>query len=78
MDVRVTYDSGADAAYIFLCWPQAAGVVDETVVCDPLPEKVDGSVNLDFDAQGRLVGIEVLGASRVLPQQVLDRAERRR
>jgi uncharacterized protein YuzE len=35
-----------------------------------------GSLNLDFDKEERLVGIEILSASRVLPREVIDRAER--
>jgi len=32
-------------------------------------------INLDFDADGRLIGVEVLGASRRLPTALLDQAE---
>jgi uncharacterized protein YuzE len=31
----------------------------------------DSAVNLDFDARGHRVGIEILDASKVLPQEVL-------
>ena len=37
---------------------------------------VAGEVFLDFDAEGRMVGIEVLGASKVLPTQLIDKAEK--
>jgi uncharacterized protein YuzE len=33
-------------------------------------------INLDFDDQGRLIGIEVLDASSKLPKQLLSAAER--
>jgi len=33
-----------------------------------------GSVNLDFDRDGRLLGIEVLAASRWLPREVIEQA----
>lgn len=32
-------------------------------------------INLDFDGAGRLVGIEVLDASKLLPPEILESAE---
>ena len=62
--VRVTYDVDADAAYIYL---QAipAGGVERTI---PV-ELANGEVSLDFDARGKLIGIEILGAGAVLPER---------
>lgn len=54
--MRIVYDAQADAAYIYL-----AGHVSE-----PKTREVDPDINLDFDAQGRLVGVEVLAASKRL------------
>lgn len=71
MEVRVTYDGSADAAYIYLV-PIEAGGVATTVA----GEDEAGSVNLDFDREGRLIGIEVLRASRWLPREVVEQAER--
>jgi uncharacterized protein YuzE len=71
MEVRVTYDGSADAAYIYLTAIDA-GAVATTVTGD----EEAGSVNLGFDAEGRLVGIEVLAASRWLPRNVIDHADR--
>lgn len=34
-------------------------------------------INLDFDAEGRVVGIEILDAHSKLPQYLLDAAERK-
>lgn len=42
--------------------------------CDPVG--VGGMINLDFDEQGRLIGIEVLAASSKLPAYLLQSAER--
>ena len=50
-----TYDPEADAAYIYL----ADAVVAES-------EEVAEGVVLDFDDGGRVIGIEVLKASRTL------------
>lgn len=42
--------------------------------CDPVD--VGGMINLDFDEDSRLVGIEVLDARSKLPSSVLADAER--
>ncbi|MCI0439783.1 MAG: DUF2283 domain-containing protein [Chloroflexi bacterium] len=55
--MRITYDAAADAAYIYLA------VKTEP----PETRRVDDDIYLDFDAQNRLVGIEVLDASLRLP-----------
>jgi uncharacterized protein YuzE len=72
--MKVTYDSAADAAYIYLVDRIDAGEVAKTYPCDP--REVNGEINLDFDSQGRLLGIEVLDASRYLPQSLLRAAPR--
>ena len=71
--MRVTYDASIDAAYIYLADEIEPGAVRQTFPCEP--EKVRGSVNLDFDAAGRLLGLEILNASVVLPGEVLRKAE---
>jgi uncharacterized protein YuzE len=69
--MKITYDSIANAAYIYL---SATGEkIERTYTCDPV--EIDGLIALDFDARGRLVGIEVLDASRKLPETVLKAAE---
>ncbi|MEH0547230.1 DUF2283 domain-containing protein [Streptomyces sp. NPDC054884] len=73
-DVTVTYDETANAAYIYLTEPQARVTAARTYPCDPVD--VDGMINLDFDEQCRLVGIEVLAASSKLPVHLLRSAER--
>jgi uncharacterized protein YuzE len=70
--LRTTYDPDADAAYLYLKYPIADGEVDETVpaeVSDATP--VGSGINLDFDKDRRLLGIEILGAKRLLGDEVL-------
>lgn len=67
--MRWTYDPEADAAYIQFVEEIGVGGVTKTVGCDPL--EVGGMINLDFDRDGRLLGIEVLDASRILPREML-------
>ena len=45
------------------------GGVKHTYPCDP--QEVKGMINLDFDEEGRLLGIEVLDASKKLPPDLL-------
>jgi uncharacterized protein YuzE len=71
--MKVTYSKVDDAAYIFLDVIKAGGVA-KTEPCEI--EGLKGEINLDFDKNGRLVGIEVLSASKVLPKDVLDSAEK--
>ncbi|MFG3047565.1 DUF2283 domain-containing protein [Streptomyces sp. NPDC048241] len=73
-DVRVTYDKTVDAAYVYFTDPQVRVNSAYTYPCDPVD--VDGMINLDFDEQGRLLGIEVLAASSKLPTYLLQSAER--
>ncbi|MFD3659664.1 DUF2283 domain-containing protein [Streptomyces sp. NPDC058659] len=73
-DVRVTYDKVADAAYVYLTEPQARVKSARMYPCDPVD--ADAVINLDFDEQSRLIGIEVLAASSKLPEYLLLSAER--
>lgn len=69
--IKLTYDSKADAAYIYFSnFPPEA--VDKTYLCEP--QEVEGVINLDF-ADGKLVGIEVMDASKKLSKELLDQAE---
>ena len=67
--MKITYDAAVDAAYIRLIDDIKPGGVARTYSCDPM--QVDGMINLDFDADGRLVGVEVLDASKKLPESVI-------
>ncbi|MFF5537248.1 DUF2283 domain-containing protein [Streptomyces cinerochromogenes] len=73
-DVNVTYDKTADAAYVHFTDPQARPRVAHMYPCDPV--QVGGMINLDFDEQGRLIGVEVLAAGSKLPAYLLESAER--
>ncbi|MFF2014110.1 DUF2283 domain-containing protein [Streptomyces sp. NPDC058195] len=72
-DVRVTYDKTANAAYVYLTDPQVRTKSSRMYPCDPV--EVGGMINLDFDEQGRLIGIEVLAANSKLPEYLLESSE---
>ncbi|NYG58757.1 uncharacterized protein YuzE [Nocardioides daedukensis] len=67
-DIRVSYDESANAAYIELT-DIGAGDSAQMYACDPVA--VGGMINLDFNSEGRLIGIEVLDARRMLPVELL-------
>ena len=72
MTMRVTFDRSANAAYIFLR-EIGPGEAASQYLCEARQAK--GMIVLDFDAKGRLIGIEILNATRALPAELLERAE---
>ncbi|MDQ1353920.1 MAG: hypothetical protein QG657_4229 [Acidobacteriota bacterium] len=72
--MRVTYDKQANAAYVYLASQILPGSIIDTYTCNPV--EVGGEINLDFDNQGRLIGIEILNADKKLPMEVLENAEK--
>lgn len=73
--MKITYDQEADAAYIYLIDDQDIKPewVKNTYSCNP--NSVNGMINLDFDENGKLGGIEILDASKKLPSNLLDKAQ---
>ena len=51
--MKIEYDKEVDALYIRIQEKEVAR-----------PQEVSDGVNLDFDGEGRLIGLEVLGASK--------------
>lgn len=70
--MRATYDAEADAAYIHLVDNGAAGPSVRT----PEVDTPHGSVVLDLNADGMLLGVEVVGARATLQPAFLAQAER--
>lgn len=69
--MKITYDDSADAAYIYLADN------GEQKVANTHPYDIEGgSIALDFDGEGRMLGIEILQAKRLLPPEVLEKALR--
>ena len=69
--MRVTYDPEIDAAYIYLREIETGGAA---YTYPARPEIETDMINLDFDREGRLIGIEVLSASRHLPAELITQA----
>jgi hypothetical protein len=65
----LTNDSVADTAYIYLRHPISRGDVVRSEVPD-IETPPRSSIILSFDEYDRLVSIEILGASRLLPPEL--------
>lgn len=74
--MRITYDDQADAAYF-----QVVDSIGSGEACEQLGPIAtpggQGEVLMDFDREGRLLGIEVLNAGKVLDPDLLAAAVRR-
>ncbi|AGL15227.1 DUF2283 domain-containing protein [Actinoplanes sp. N902-109] len=68
--MRMTLDPAADAAYVELAGAEHRSVENITV------DRPDGMIVLDFDADGHLLGVELLGAQVLLPPDALADADR--
>lgn len=68
---RFTVDRSADAAYFPIATSIGAGESVENLII----ERPQGALLLDFDADGRLLGVEVLGARALLTAKTIRDAE---
>ena len=71
---RVTFDPRVNAAYIWLSPHGGPRSAHMRHLAD-LPVGL-GAIQLDFDAQGQLIGIEILDATDVLPPALIAQARR--
>lgn len=71
--MKTTFDSEADAAYVTLTTDETPGRSARTLEVSGIE---GSSVILDFDKHGVLLGVEVLGATRMLDQSFIDEALR--
>ncbi|MBI4439743.1 DUF2283 domain-containing protein [Candidatus Woesearchaeota archaeon] len=62
--MKLEYDKETDAAYIYLEYPIKKGESKKTV-------RLNNSIILDFDKNNKLLGVEILCASKVLKREVL-------
>jgi len=64
--MKITLDKEADAAYIYFK-EISEGEVNITI-------SLNESINVDLDGEGRVLGIEILDASKNLPSSALKSA----
>ncbi len=65
--MKFEYDQEADAGYIYLKYPLEDGECKKT-------EEISENIILDFDTSGKLIGVEILNASKVVNKKVLEEA----
>ncbi len=66
--MKVTYDKEADAAFIYLKDKIEKGEVKNTI-------SMNDNIVLDFDSNKKLIGIEILSASKVIPKSAVSQME---
>ncbi|MBI4895293.1 MAG: DUF2283 domain-containing protein [Candidatus Aenigmarchaeota archaeon] len=66
--MKITYDKDADAAYIYLKEKIEKGEVKSTL-------SMNENIILDFDSNKKLIGIEILSASTVVPKTAVKSME---
>lgn len=62
--MKIEYDKEADAAYIYIVYPINEGEAKKTI-------EINENIILDFDSGGKLLGVEILNASKILDEKVL-------
>lgn len=65
--MKLEYDKDADAAYIYLVSPIKSGEIKKTT-------ELNENIILDFDSKGKIIGVEILNASKTLSKKALLKA----
>lgn len=66
--MKFEYDKDVDAAYIYIDYPIKAGEAKKTI-------ELNENIIIDFDKKGKLLGVEILNASKVMNKKVLVEAQ---
>ncbi|MBI4149342.1 DUF2283 domain-containing protein [Candidatus Woesearchaeota archaeon] len=66
--MKFEYDKEADAAYIYIEYPIKDKQVKNTI-------ELNDNIVLDFDSKGKLLGVEILDASKIVKKDALLKAE---
>jgi len=66
--MKISYDKEADAAYIYVEYPIKKGEAKKTI-------ELNENIILDFNEKGKLLGVEILNATKILNKKVLLQAQ---
>ena len=66
--MKLEYDKDVDAAYLYIEYPIKKGMAKKTI-------GLNDNIILDFDENNKLLGIEILDASKVLNKKVIFEAQ---
>ena len=67
-NIKFEYDKEVDAAYIYIKYPVKDGEAVRTI-------ELNDNIRIDFDRSGKLLGVEILDASKVMNKGVLVEAQ---
>lgn len=62
--MKIEYDKEVDAAYIYVKHPVRKGEAQKTI-------ELNDNIIIDFNIKGKLLGIEILNASKILNKKEL-------
>lgn len=68
--MKLEYDSEADAAYIYIEYPIREGESKKTI-------ELNENIILDFDKNGKILGMEILNASKIMNKKALVEVKHR-
>lgn len=68
--MKFEYDSEADAAYI---WLAGCEETSEKQISGISIDGMDGEIEIDLNGEGRVIGIEFVGASYILPVEMIGK-----
>ena len=66
--MKFEYDKEVDAGYVYLEFPIKEGEAKKTI-------ELNENIILDFDKKGKLLGLEILDASKVLNKKVFIKSQ---
>lgn len=66
--MRLEYDKDVDAAYLYLQHPIKDGEAKNTI-------ELNENINIDFNGKGKLIGVEILDASKLLNKKTILEAK---
>lgn len=69
---KVRYDIEADIAYVELTNNVGFGEIADTIMAGEANNRVRTTIALDFDKDGKLLGVEIDDASKVLRTDLLN------
>ena len=65
LEKKFEYDKEVDAGYIYVEYPIKNGEVKKTI-------EINENIILDFNEQNKLIGVEILNASKILNKKVIS------
>jgi len=65
--MKFEYDKETDSGYIYLKYPVNEGECKKTI-------ELNENIKADLDKDGKLIGVEILNANKVLNKEIIEEA----